>query len=131
MNVSYLLRPFVLFYYWFVQCVQSVRNHFREKEQRRQKRLYLAMRDSTVFFRDRFAQAFPGCRDVLIIDDSGEEVHRLDILLHKPLSMKVEDGGSVASPIWWFRGHQNLYIESYMRIKKTYFSLPRTSSLTA
>jgi hypothetical protein len=84
----------------------------------------------TVFFSDRFAEAFPGCRHVLVIDDPAEAVRRLDILLQKPLSVEIEQkGGSFGvDPIWWFRGWQNAPIRSYRRARN-YFLMPTNDIL--
>jgi hypothetical protein len=120
-DLSSVFCTFICFYRWLVRRVRSLQSDFAEKDKRLQKRLYHAMGESTVFFSDRFTQAFPGCRNVLLIDDPAEAVRRLDILLQKPLSVKVDDGPFGASPIWWFRGGQNLPINSYRRIKNRIF----------
>jgi hypothetical protein len=62
---------------------------------------------STVFFADRFAQAFPGVRGTSWFEDPGEIKMRLSKLLEEPL---VFPG---ARPIWWWRGPENLHIEHF------------------
>lgn len=79
-------------------------------------RLFNQMRQSTVFFSDRFSKAFPGCRDACEFNDTKEAMRRLDILLQSPLSIAYEN--SRATPFWWFRGGSALHIESYQRIRK-------------
>jgi hypothetical protein len=124
------LSLFVVLYRWFVDLVRAIRKHFAEKETRRKRNLYQQMAESTVFFSRRFAEAFPGCRNVLIIDDPAEAVRRLDILLRKPLSIEVNDkcGSFGMDPIWWFRGWQNLPIRTYKKLRK-YLVFPTSDIL--
>ena len=65
---------------------------------------------STVFFSDRFAQAFPGVRGVSWFPGR-VAVERLAILLERPLSFRVPDGGEY-EPIW-YRELGNLGIERF------------------
>lgn len=61
---------------------------------------------STVFFAERFAQAFPGVRDIAWFENSEEINMRLLKLLEAPLTF------SGINPIWWWRGG-NLHIEHF------------------
>lgn len=54
---------------------------------------------STVFFADRFAQAFPGIEGITWFDDPKDIKERLEILLAQPLDFE-----DISSPIWWWRG---------------------------
>jgi hypothetical protein len=63
--------------------------------------------DSTVFFSERFAQAFPGVRGISWFDDPNEIEMRLLKLLEEPLSF------SGKTPVWWWRGDSNLQIERF------------------
>jgi hypothetical protein len=116
---------FTRFCGWIVESVGAIQRYFAARDERRERILYQEMRQSTVFFSDRFADAFPGCRHVLVIDDPAEALRRLDILLQKPLSVEIEQkGGSLGvGPIWWFRGWQHAPIRSYGRVRN-YFLMP-------
>lgn len=62
--------------------------------------------ESTVFFSDRFAHAFPGSRNIQWFDD-GEEIRvRMNRLLKEPLQF------AETTPIWWWR-NGNLDISSF------------------
>lgn len=70
---------------------------------------------STVFFADRFAQAFPGVRGISWFDESDHVRKRLTTLLASPLSF------SGRAPIWWWRdgnGHiqhfQCIRVDEYL-----------------
>lgn len=108
------------FYRWSVERIWAIRRTFVEKKERRRRRLYRAMRDSTVFFSHRFAEAFPGCRGIQEISDPADAVRRLDILLRKPLTVCIEHKGGMrgATPMWWIRGGEHMHIYSYNRIRK-------------
>ena len=62
--------------------------------------------DSTVFFSERFAQAFPGIRGVEWFDDPAEIKARISRLLKEPLEFKE------TTPIWWWR-NSNLQIAKF------------------
>lgn len=60
--------------------------------------------DSTVFFSDRFSQAFPGVRTVKIYDDPNDIKQRLNRLFMEPLVF------AETTPIWWWRnGNLQIY----------------------
>ncbi len=69
--------------------------------------------DSTIFFDSRIRDAFPGVRGLKIFDNPVECVERLSILLKPPLYIK-----SLTDPIWYFRGHSCLQINSFAIINK-------------
>jgi hypothetical protein len=92
----------------------------KDAKKKKTSRLFRQLRQSTVFFSDRFSQAFPGCRDIAEFNDPKEAMRRLDILLKMPISVEYEN--SRATPVWWFRGGSALHIESYERIKKNFLS---------
>jgi predicted nucleotidyltransferase len=62
---------------------------------------------STIFFEERFAQAFPGVRGISWFDDPKEIETRLLKLLEEPLRF------SDNVPMWWWRGFGNLHIELF------------------
>jgi predicted nucleotidyltransferase len=62
---------------------------------------------STVFFAQRFGDAFPGVRGIEWYDDEDNIRQRMGRLLAQPL--EFEDG----TPIWWSRGSANLQISDY------------------
>ena len=61
---------------------------------------------STVFFADRFAQAFPGVRGVSWFEDADQIKMRLLTLLQQPLTFSNQ------RPVWWWRDG-NLHIERF------------------
>lgn len=63
--------------------------------------------NSTTFFQHRFAKAFPGVRGMKEFSDPKICIERLQILLKKPLTDR-----KLTDPIWWFRGLDNLPVES-------------------
>lgn len=75
---------------------------------------------STVFFADRIAGAFPGERNIIVFNNPKTIVERLDILFEEPLKFKSSNIDQHSStPIWWFRGHSNMYITSFKKLSKT------------
>lgn len=64
-------------------------------------------KNSTTFFQHRFAKAFPGVRGIKEFSDPKICIERLNIMLKKPLRDE-----KLTDPIWWFRGLDNLSIES-------------------
>lgn len=67
--------------------------------------------DSTIFFYNRFADAFPGERGVSVYKDVKTIIERLKILFAEPIFYNSETEAS--HPFWWFRGLKNLHIESF------------------
>jgi predicted nucleotidyltransferase len=65
---------------------------------------------STVWFDERFAQAFPGVRGVQWFEDSEQIKTRLEKLLQHPLVYADSE------PVWWFRGHSNLAITTFKHV---------------
>lgn len=71
--------------------------------------------ESTVFFKIRIADAFPGIRG-LVEYNNAKEIHRhLSKLLEHPTKFKKSLGGT-NDPIWWFRAGRALFIPSYKHI---------------
>ncbi|MCS5596722.1 MAG: hypothetical protein NZ828_05660 [Alphaproteobacteria bacterium] len=90
----------------------------QKRKEDKLKKTYNHLKESTVFFSYRFSEAFPGCRDINEINKPSEALNHLDVLLKEPLT--AEYNGRGASPIWWWRGHNNLHIRSYKRVKKIF-----------
>lgn len=67
---------------------------------------------STVFFNNRFCKAFPGFKDEYRIFNIRKEIHkRLRLFFEFPISFQESSGYRVSvQPIWWFNGHNALYI---------------------
>lgn len=74
----------------------------------------------TVFFHHRICKAFPGSRGLSWFREPKEALDRLEILLHTPLLFENKRGyGTTCDPIWWFRGHQAMYVKEFERINDT------------
>lgn len=63
-------------------------------------------------FSNRVAKAFPGLRGIKTISNPKDAIHRLEILLKKPLEHKG------VSSIYWYRGSGFNYISSFQRLRK-------------
>jgi len=72
------------------------------------------MKQSAVFFNERFAEAFPGRRENLKISDPQRACDHILRLLWAPLS--ASDGKFTAHPIWWWRGNRNMPINKIKRM---------------
>lgn len=95
-----------------------VANFILFKKQNKNRKNFYLMRESSVFFASRFAEAFPGCRDQLEVNDPDRALNHLDVLLKKPLCANV--GENRVTPIWWWRGMYNLHIKRYRRLRKNF-----------
>lgn len=67
---------------------------------------------NTVFFAERFAEAFPGVRGISWFGEPKELQVRVLKLLEEPLTF----GGS--EPIWWWRGPRNLRIKHFRALSE-------------
>ena len=128
-TLDYIVSKIIFIYAWCRDQTSHITTRIRNRREKKKRDIYYDLKDSTTFFSYRFADAFPGCRDVTIIEDPSEAVCRLDILLRMPLSVEIKKGTRLvgASPIWWFRGSQNLPIRTYNRIRK--FGIFRTNDV--
>ena len=68
-------------------------------------------------FSNRFAQAFPGVRDVQWFDEPRVIAECLGILLSKPLVLKE---GNLA---WWWRGPENFHIDRFEHVEGHRFQM--------
>lgn len=76
--------------------------------------------ESTVFFRRRMAEAFPGYRG-LVEFKKARNIHRhLSKLLEPPMKFKKSIIG-VKDPIWWFRAGSALNIATYRHLNRRKF----------
>ena len=76
--------------------------------------------ESTVFFRRRMAEAFPGYRG-LVEFKKVRDIHRhLSKLLEPPIKFKKSIIG-VTDPIWWFRAGSALNIATYRHLNRRKF----------
>ena len=73
---------------------------------------------STVLFSRRISDAFPGQRGIATFYNK-KAINRLQILLRKPLIFNPVGHGSMAKPIWWFRGDGSCYIDSFRQLSKS------------
>ncbi|TAV74725.1 hypothetical protein [Rhizobium leguminosarum] len=69
---------------------------------------------STVFFGQRFSDAFPGVRGIQWFDNPSEINQRLKMLLGAPLEFKDD------TPVWWTRGNSNLAISTFRDLGNCY-----------
>lgn len=83
----------------------------------------LGGKHSTVWFSERFAQAFPGVRGVQWFDDAEQIKTRLLKLLEPPL-IYVD-----AQPACWFRGPSNLPIGSFQHIRERLYQMDESELL--
>jgi len=78
----------------------------------------IATEQSTSFFYQRMASAFPGIREVTWFENPKEATDRLEILLQEPLIFKSNTGKGEVDPVWWFRGNSALFINKFVRTGK-------------
>ncbi len=78
--------------------------------------------ESTVFFSDRMAKAFPGLNGLNWFNSPEDAVYRLSILLQRPLEFRKPShlrnvpsrlSGIRTDPIWWWRGYSNMQIKQF------------------
>jgi len=101
------------FWQWLHSTATSMRN--RLVGTNKSKALTsLPSSQSASFFAQRFAEAFPGVRQVTWYDRR-EAVKRLKVLLQEPLVFKSDHGYTI--PIWWWRDG-NLQISSFRTLSK-------------
>lgn len=86
-----------------------------EPESPRSDALYAQMTENTEFFSQRFVAAFPGIREPVTYYSRREIDHRLGILLAPPLLAR--SGDAVATPLWWSRGTEDMYLDQFYRLK--------------
>ncbi len=79
---------------------------------------YSAYRESRIEFGRRFAAAFPGLRGNLILDQPGEILPRLEVLLKWPLTASSPDRQNTATPFYWTTGSGNMHIERFHLYKR-------------
>ena len=73
--------------------------------------------ESTVFFRKRMADAFPGCRGLVEFTKEKDIDRHLSKLLKAPAHFNKKLMGSI-DPIWWFRSGSGLHIDSFKKLGK-------------
>ncbi len=78
---------------------------------------YPAYRESQVEFAHRFSDAFPGTRDLLILEDVSDIIHRLNVLLRWFLVASAKNAEASAIPFYWTsgRGHMHIYRYHYYK----------------
>lgn len=72
--------------------------------------------ESTVFFRRRMAEAFPGYRGLVEFTKTRDIKRHLSKLLESPLFFHKNIIG-VNDPVWWFRAGSGLYIKTFKHLK--------------
>lgn len=103
-SLDYILHP-------EKRLIEDIKER-REKELN-EKKIYPI--DSTIFFTQRMAKAFPGVRGLQTITNKEQIKQYLDILLESPISFQQEinDSKGDIDPIWLFRGHQGIDVKQY------------------
>jgi len=82
---------------------------------------YSRLSNDRVAFSERFADAFPGTRDLLTMSDPDSIIHRLNVLLRWPVEAVVlKQGAEVghAIPFYWNSGDGNMHIHRYVHYKR-------------
>ena len=104
----------------FVPTETNADNETFNEEKFLDEELPIIYNNSTVFFSDRLANAFPGQRGLQWYEPK-ESVKRLKIFFKEPLRFKtIENNYDVDSdPIWWFRGMSGLFIQEFKTLSKT------------
>lgn len=72
--------------------------------------------ESTVFFRRRMANAFPGYRGLVEFTRAIDIQRHLSKLLEEPIQFKKSIIGT-KDPIWWFRAGSALHISSFRHLR--------------
>jgi predicted nucleotidyltransferase len=78
---------------------------------------------STIWFNERFAQAFPGVRGVQWFEDAENIKTRLGKLLEQPLVYADSE------PAWWFRGSSNMSIRALRHIRDRLYQMDEAELL--
>lgn len=78
---------------------------------------------STVWFSERFAQAFPGVRGVQWFDDPEQVKTRLLRLLEPPIEYADD------RPVWWFRGQSNVPMRAFGHVRDRLYQLDENELL--
>lgn len=84
-------------------------------------RNYPCLSNDRVAFSGRFADAFPGTRDLLTISDPDLIIRRLNVLLRWPVEVVVLRQGievGSATPFYWNSGDGNMHIHRYFHYKR-------------
>lgn len=74
-----------------------------------------------VFWDQRISSAFPGIRGIRFFNAKNEIITRLCTLLKTPLKFVSNIGdNTVNSPLWWWRGGSDLYIENFSQLDENH-----------
>jgi hypothetical protein len=79
---------------------------------------YPAYKESQIEFSHRFSDAFPGTRDLLVLENPTEIIRRLDVLLRWPLTAWAKNADMGATPFYWTYGMGHMHIYRYHRYKR-------------
>lgn len=79
--------------------------------------LFFRMQESTTFYSERFAEAFPALREPRAYTNPKDIRRRLDRLLRTPLSAQNENGTGERIPIWWTRGMTDMHLSQCNWVK--------------
>lgn len=112
------LVTLVILFFIFLKLKNTVINYFKKQSKKGEKEIKIEteIRDEpTVFFNNRFRDAFPGFSNDFKQFESRREIHkRLKILLKEPLKFDKGSGyGIDKRPIWWFRDSGAMPIEKF------------------
>jgi hypothetical protein len=114
--ISLVTLVFLIFI--FLKLKNIVINYFKKQSKKGEEEIKIEteIRDEpTVFFNNRFRDAFPGFSNDFKQFESRREIHkRLKILLKEPLKFDEGSGyGIDKRPIWWFRDSGAMPIEKF------------------
>ena len=75
-----------------------------------------------IAFENRFTDAFPGSRDIVVLSQPRHIIHRLNVLLRWPVVAKridrLTNEATLAEPFYWTNGCGNMYIRRYYQYKR-------------
>lgn len=113
-----LLIFLTILIFLFFKVKVSINNYFKRQSENSEKEVEkeTEIRDApTVFFNNRFRDAFPGFSNDFKKFESRSEIHkRLKILLKEPLCFDKATGyGLDKRPIWWFRDSGAMPIQKF------------------
>lgn len=117
----------IILVFIFFKLKSLINNYFKKQSEKSEEKIEkeTEIRDApTVFFNNRFRDAFPGFSNDFKRFESRREIHkRLKILLKEPLKFDKGSGyGIDKRPIWWFRDSGAMPIEKFKILnRKKYY----------
>lgn len=113
---------FIVLIFFFRKIYLTENNYFGQKnEQELSPNIETEIRVApTVFFHERFCDAFPGIQNEYQWFNSKKDINiRLKTLLKSPIEFDKSSGYGVEKrPIWWFRGSSAMYLKNFEVLTK-------------